>query len=53
MDLFSLLCETNLVPEVFLIETYTFNTDKKDYEKSLFFQSVERNTARARVHSPH
>ena len=37
MDLFSLLCETNLVPEVFLIESYTFNTDKKDYEKSLFF----------------
>ena len=37
MDLFSLLCEMNLVHEVFLIESYTLNTDKKDYEKSLFF----------------
>lgn len=37
MDLFSLLCEMNVVPEVFLIESYTLNTDKKDYEKSLFF----------------
>jgi len=46
MDLFSLL-ETlfrdsfvrlvNLVPEVFLIESYTINTDKIDYEQSLFF----------------
>ena len=37
MDLFSLLCEMNVVSEVFLIESYTLNTDKKDYEKSLFF----------------
>ena len=51
MDLFSLLCETNLVPEVFLIESYTINTDKKDYEKSLFF-SLSNETRLAHACTP-
>ena len=37
MDLFSLLRLVNLVLEVFLTDSYTINTDKIDYEQSLFF----------------